>query len=123
MSNVLVKTPEELSAVLRQTRTALGVHSLDLAATVNISHVTLRRLESGLMTEAVRSLLKIMDELGILMTLSPPPGVSSIKMPQDGSPAPRTRIPAKQPPARQSRYVWSKDSLTPPPLPRFKRSR
>ena len=83
MSNVLVKTPEELSAVLRQTRTALGVHSLDLAATVNISHVTLRCLESGLMTEAVRSLLKIMDELGILMTLSPPPGVSSIKLPQD----------------------------------------
>lgn len=76
MNNVLVKTPEELSAVLRQTRTALGVHSLDLAATVDISHVTLRRLESGLMTEAVRSLLKIMDELGILMTLSPPPGHS-----------------------------------------------
>ncbi len=87
-----VKSPEELSAVLRQTRTSLGVHSLDLAATVNISHVTLRRLEAGPTTEAIKSLFKLMDELGIEMTLSPPPEVIAIDLPKPGKTSPRKRV-------------------------------
>ena len=87
-----VKSPEKLSAVLRQTRIALGVHSLDLAATVGISHVTLRRLEAGPSTEAIKSMFKIMDELGIRVSLSPPPGVPAIEMPGTASAAPRKRV-------------------------------
>lgn len=73
-----VKSPATLAAILRETRTALGVPAEDLAAIVGTSHVSLGRIEQGRATKALRTLFRMLDELGIELHASVPPGVGPI---------------------------------------------
>lgn len=75
---IAIKSPEVLAAVLRETRTALRIPAEDLAALVGTSHVSLGRIEQGKATRAVTTLFRVLDELGIELHASLPPGVGPI---------------------------------------------
>jgi len=87
----IVKSPSQLGAVLRATRTALNLPAADIAAMTNTTPVSLRRLEDGNATSAVRKLFALLDELGIEMHLAVPPQVGTIDLPGPTSKPKRTR--------------------------------
>jgi transcriptional regulator with XRE-family HTH domain len=87
-----IKSPKALGSVLRETRTALRIPAEDLAAMVHTSHVTLSRLEQGKATTAIDTLFALLDELGLELNVSLPPGVGPI-VPLDANAKPRrTRV-------------------------------
>lgn len=88
----LVKSPIQLGAVLRATRTALNLPAADVAAMTGTSAVSLRRLEDGNATSALQTLFALLDELGIEMHLAPPPQVGPIELPAGGGKPKRTRV-------------------------------
>lgn len=71
-----VKSPIILGALIRETRTAQNITAESLAEMVNTSPVTLRKIEQGKGTEAIRTLFNLLDELGIVMKLDLPSGVT-----------------------------------------------
>jgi transcriptional regulator with XRE-family HTH domain len=73
-----IKSPEMLAAVLRETRTALRIPAEDLAAIVGTSHVSMGRIEQGRATQALKTVFRMLDELGIELHASVPPGVGPI---------------------------------------------
>lgn len=73
-----VKSPQTLAAILRETRTALGIPAEDLAAMVGTSHVSLGRIEQGRATQALATVFRLLDELGVELHASLPPGVGPI---------------------------------------------
>lgn len=87
-----IKSPKALGSVLRETRTALRIPAEDLAAMVNTSHVTLSRLEQGKATSAINTLFALLDELGLELNVSIPPGVGPITLPDAQSRPRRTRV-------------------------------
>ena len=87
-----LKSPRALGAVLRETRTALRIPAEDLAAMVETSPVTLRRLEQGNPTAAIKTLLSLLDELGLELQVSLPPGVGPLILPDEQSKPRRTRV-------------------------------
>ena len=89
---LIVRTPSQLGAVLRTTRTALNLPAADIAAMTNTTTVSLRRLEDGNATSAVRRLFALLDELGIEMHLALPPEVGAIELPGRASKPKRTRV-------------------------------
>jgi transcriptional regulator with XRE-family HTH domain len=88
----IVKTPRQLGAVLRGTRTALNLPAEDVAAMTGTTAVTLRRLEDGNATSALRTLFAVLDELGIEMRLQPPPEAGVIELPAPTAKPRRTRV-------------------------------
>ncbi len=88
----IVKTPNQLGAVLRATRTALNLPAADVAAMAGTSAVTVRRLENGNATAAVRKLFALLDELGIEMHLAVPPQVGMIELAAPAAKPRRTRV-------------------------------
>lgn len=89
---VKIKSPVALGAALRQTRTALRIPAADMAAMVNTNPVTLRKLESGNATTAISTLFALLDELGLELHVSFPPGVDPAPLAdQQGKPR-RTRV-------------------------------
>lgn len=88
----VIRTPQALGAVLREARTALRIPAQDLAAIVGISHVTLSRLEQGKPTAAIKTLFALLDELGIELQASLPPGVGPIVLPDDDARPRCTRV-------------------------------
>jgi transcriptional regulator with XRE-family HTH domain len=89
---LIVKTPNQLGAVLRGTRTALNLPAADVAAMAGTSAVTLRRMEDGNATRTVRKLFALLEELGIEMHLAPPPQVGTIDLPAPAAKPRRTRV-------------------------------
>jgi transcriptional regulator with XRE-family HTH domain len=89
---VTVKTPYQLGAVLRATRTALNLPAEDVAAMTRTTAPSLRRLESGNATAALRTLFALLDELGVEMHLAVPPEVGAIDLPGPASKPRRTRV-------------------------------
>lgn len=87
-----LKSPSVLGAVLRETRTALRIPAEDLAEMVDTSPVTLRRLEQGNPTAAIKTLFTLLDELGLELHVSLPPGVGPIILPDEQSKPRRTRV-------------------------------
>lgn len=88
----VVRTPAELGAVLRHTRVVLQLPAADVAAMSGTSAVSLRRLESGDATAAIRHLFTLFDELGIEMQLNPPPDVGAIALPLASGKPKRMRV-------------------------------
>lgn len=89
---ISVKSPMQLGAVLRETRTALRLPVSDLAAMVGTTPVTLRRLEQGPPTSAIATLFSLLNELGLELNLSLPPGVGPFELPCEKSKPRRTRV-------------------------------
>ena len=87
-----LKSPGALGAVLRETRTALRIPAEVLAAMVGTSPVTLRRLEQGNPTAAIKMLFTLLDELGLDLQVSLPPGVGPMTLPDEQSRPRRTRV-------------------------------
>lgn len=88
-----IKSAMALGAVLRETRTAQQLRAEDLAAMLGISPTTLRRMEQGdPPAAAIRTLFQLLDELGIQLHASLPPGVESIQLPNEQSRPRRTRV-------------------------------
>lgn len=87
-----LKSANALGAVLRETRTALRIPAEDLAAMVETSPVTLRRLEQGNPTAAIKTLFTLLDELGLELQVSLPPGVGPISLPDEQAKPRRTRV-------------------------------
>lgn len=71
-----IKSPIVLGALIRETRTAQNITAESLAQIVNTSPVTLRKIEQGKGTEAIRTLFSLLDELGIVMRLELPSGIN-----------------------------------------------
>lgn len=71
-----IKSPIILGALIRETRTAQNITAESLAEMVNTSPVTLRKIEQGKATEAIQTLFNVLDELGIVMRVELPSGVS-----------------------------------------------
>lgn len=71
-----IKSPIIMGALIRETRTAQNITAETLAEMVNTSPVTLRKIEQGNATEAIQTLFNVLDELGIVMRLELPSGVS-----------------------------------------------
>jgi hypothetical protein len=59
---------------------------------VGTSPVTLRRLEQGNPTAAIKMLFTLLDELGLDLQVSLPPGVGPITLPDEQSGPRRTRV-------------------------------
>lgn len=89
---VPIKSPIVLGALLRETRTALHLPAADMAALVKTTPVSLRRLEQGKATGAINTLFALLDELGLQLHVSLPPGVESIQLPDEQSKPRRTRV-------------------------------
>ena len=87
-----IKSPLALGALLRETRTALRIPAADMAAMVDTTSVTLRRLEQGKPTAAIATVFALLDELGLELHVSLPPGVESIQMPDEQVKPRRTRV-------------------------------
>jgi transcriptional regulator with XRE-family HTH domain len=87
-----VKTPMQLGAVIRGTRTALNLPAADLAALSGTSAVLLRKLEQGNATMALQKLFTVLDELGIEMQLHMPPEAGDLVLSPDGDKPKRTRV-------------------------------
>lgn len=64
--------PSDLGTVLRETPTDFQVQALDLAASIQMAPMTLRRPENGQATMAIDSLFKIFDEFEIEIYASIP---------------------------------------------------
>ena len=88
----IVRTPAQLGAVLRHTRVALRLPAADVAAISGTSAVSLRRLESGDATAAIRHLFTLFDELGIEVQLNVPPDVGPIELPAASDKPKRMRV-------------------------------
>ena len=86
-----IRSPAMLGSLVRHVRTAQQIPAADLAAAVGSSAVSLRRIEQGPPTAALAMLFSVLDELGIEMHLSLPPGVPSPAAVPDGKPR-RTRV-------------------------------
>lgn len=71
-----IKSPIILGALIRETRTAQNITAESLAQMVNTSPVTLRKIEQGKATEAIQTLFNVLDELGIVMHVDLPSGVT-----------------------------------------------
>ena len=80
-----------LGAVLRETRTALRITAEELATMAETSPVTLRRLEQGNPTAAIKTLFVLLDELGLELQVSLPLGVGPIVFPSEQARPRRTR--------------------------------
>lgn len=89
---ITLKSPEALGAVLRETRTALRIPAADMAAMVNTTPVSLRRIEQGKPTAAIRTLFSLLDELGLELQVSPPPGIELPAFPDTPMRPRRTRV-------------------------------
>ena len=89
---VKIDSPASLGAALRQTRTALHIPAADMAAMANTNPVTLRKLESGDATTAIRTLFALLDELGLELHVSFPPGVDPVALTDQQSKPRRTRV-------------------------------
>lgn len=88
----VIKTPTQLGAVLRATRTALNLPAADVAAMSGTSAVLLRRLEQGKATTALQKLFTVLDELGIEMHLDLPVQAGAIELPTNTEKPRRTRV-------------------------------
>ncbi len=66
-------TPKQIGALIRQTRKKLGVTQRDLALTSGTGIRFIIDLEKGKETCRIGKALKILNTLGIRMTLTPPP--------------------------------------------------
>jgi transcriptional regulator with XRE-family HTH domain len=88
---IIVKSPLALGSLLRETRTAMNIPAADLAAMVSTTPVTLRRLEQGKPTVAISTLFTLLDELGLELHVSVPPGITLIESGEQSKPR-RTRV-------------------------------
>ena len=88
----IVKTPNQLGAVVRTARTVMRLPAADFAAMTGISRVLLRKLEQGNATTALKKLFTVLDELGIQMHLEPPSRVGPIELPINKEKPKRTRV-------------------------------
>lgn len=86
-----INSPIILGALIRETRTAQNITAEILAQMVNTSPVTLRKIEQGKATEAIQTLFKVLDELGIVMGLELPSGVTMPEL-KNIKKARRTRV-------------------------------
>jgi len=77
---------------LRETRTALHIPAADMAEMAKTTPVTLRRLEQGNPTAAILTLFSLLDELGIELHVSLPPGIELPVPPDTQSKPRRTRV-------------------------------
>ena len=87
-----VTSENQLGAVLRDTRTSLKIHAENLAEIADMNPKTLRRLEGGEATKAVKSLFKVLEELGIELYLNPPPEAFPIEVPKPDQAPKRRRV-------------------------------
>ena len=71
-------TPEQLGALVRQTRKSLGVTQRDLALTSGTGIRFVIDLEKGKPTCEIGKVLMIINTLGIKMSLSAPPSKDSV---------------------------------------------
>lgn len=89
---VKISSPQSLGSALRQTRTALRIPAADMAAMVSTNPVTLRKLEQGDATTAIRTLFALLDELGLELHISLPPGVDPVPLTDRKDKPRRTRV-------------------------------
>lgn len=87
-----ITSPTTLGLVLRETRTALRLPAADVAALADTTSVSLRRLEQGKPTKAIATLFTILDELGLELYVSVPPGIDPIKISSEQIKPRRTRV-------------------------------
>lgn len=88
---VTITSPIILGAVLRETRTAQNIPAEAMAMIVGTTPVTLRRLENGNATEAIQTLFRLLDELGVELKVKLPPGLSIPEVTKIQKPR-RTRV-------------------------------
>lgn len=67
-----IRSTRELGAEIRRQRKRQGIRQDDLAAIVGASHVALRDIERGKPTVQLERVLRVLDELGIAVTLDLP---------------------------------------------------
>lgn len=67
-------TPEQIGSVIRGTRKRLGVTQKDLALTAGTGLRFVIDLEKGKETCELGKSLRVLQTLGITLTLTPPPG-------------------------------------------------
>ena len=88
-----IKSATALGAIVRETRTAQQIRAEDLAAMLGVSPTTLRRMEQGdPPAAAIKTLFQLLDELGIQLHVSLPPGVGAVQLPGEQSRPRRTRV-------------------------------
>jgi hypothetical protein len=87
-----VKTPSQLGAVIRATRTSMNLPATDFAAIASASPILLRRIEDGRATKAIQTIFTVLDELGIEIHLATPPSVGAIDLPKPSEKPKRTRV-------------------------------
>lgn len=69
---VQIRSPAELGKAVRQVRKRQGITQSDLALIVGKSHVLLRDIESGKGTVSLASVLQVLQELGIHLSMDLP---------------------------------------------------
>ena len=74
--NLLKYTPTEIGALVRDTRKRLGVTQKDLAMTAGTGLRFVIDLEKGKETCELGKSLRILQTLGITLTLTPPAGAA-----------------------------------------------
>lgn len=69
-----IDSPEALGAVIRRERKRQGLRQADLAAMTGSSHVFLGDVERGKPTVQLGRVLKLLDELGLRLSVDAPDG-------------------------------------------------
>ncbi|WP_293785908.1 helix-turn-helix domain-containing protein [uncultured Aeromicrobium sp.] len=69
----LLGTPADLGAEIRAARHRTGLTQADLAARAGVSRAWLIRLESGHPRAEIGAVLRVLDTLGLAITLTPDP--------------------------------------------------
>ena len=73
----VVSTPEDLGRLIRQQRKRQKLRQTDLAAMIGASHVFLVDVEKGKPTVQLGRVLKLLDELGLILRVEVPGQVSN----------------------------------------------
>lgn len=73
----VVSTPEDLGRLIRQQRKRQKLRQTDLAAMIGASHVFLVDVEKGKPTVQLGRVLKLLDELGLILRVKVPGEVSN----------------------------------------------
>jgi len=84
MSDIPVKSPQDIGNIIRQVRKQQGIRQDDLAAIIESSHVFMRDAERGKPSVQLGRIMRALDELGITMKLDVPdayldPGTSKAR--------------------------------------------
>ncbi len=72
-----IQSTAALGRMVRQVRTAMGLTQPDLAMTAGVGLRFIVEVEKGKPTAQVGKVLRVLQTLGIAVTLTPPPGLEA----------------------------------------------